>query len=251
MTALFVAAASVVIVVATMSEADAAGGATCLGLPATHSGTEGDDVITGTNGPDVIAGLAGRDVIDGGGGDDIICGGPGGDRIDGGDGDDRIFGGLGHDLLKGGKGADTIRAGIGHDWVYGNQSTDTVHGLSGADVCIAESEKGCEMDYRGTRDVEEWRLLAEIYFGDIGQTNNALDVMDCESQGNPFAVGPGGNPPLGLFQHLESYWPGRAANAGWPGAAAFHPEANMAATRWLYDAAGGWWPSWGGCAPGY
>jgi hypothetical protein len=122
--------------------------------------------------------------------------------------------------------------------------------MSGSDVCIAETEKGCEMDYRGIRDVEDWRDLTDEYFGDIGQTNNALAVMDCESRGDPFSVGPaGGNgPPLGLFQHLEYYWPGRAAGAGWPGATAFHPEANIAATRYLYDYYDNWSP-WGGCAP--
>ena len=245
---LFAALATLVIILAVGSEANAAGGVTCLGLPATHAGTTGDDTITGTEGADVIAGLGGRDVIYGLGGDDIICGGPGGDRIEGGGGDDRLFGGLGHDLLRGGTGADTIKAGVGHDWSYGNQSNDFVHGMAGADVCIGETEKGCEMDYRGTRNVEEWRNLVEQYFGDIGQTNNALAVMECESRGDPMAVGPGSNPPVGLFQHLKSYWPGRAANAGWPGAHAFHPEANIAATLWLYDYYGNWGP-WGGCAP--
>ncbi len=246
--AALVALATLAIALTTAPEADAARGVTCLGLAATHAGTDGNDTITGTDGPDVIAGLEGKDVIYGLGGDDIICGGPGGDRIEGGGGADRIFGGLGHDLLKGGTGADTIKGGIGNDWVYGNQSTDSVNGKSGADVCIAETEKGCEMDYRGIRDVEEWRDLVDVYFGDIGETDNALGVMECESRGNPFAVGPGSNPPLGLFQHLESYWPGRAANAGWPGATAFHPEANIAATYWLYDYYDNWSP-WGGCAP--
>jgi len=247
-TALLVGLATLVIALASGTEADAAGGVTCLGLTATHAGTNGNDTITGTDGPDVIAGLGGKDVIYGLGGDDIICGGTGGDRIEGGSGADRIFGGLGHDLLKGGPGADTIKAGIGNDWVYGNQSTDSVHGMSGSDVCIAETEKGCEMDYRGIRDVEEWRDLVDEYFGARGQTNNALAVMRCESRGDPFAVGPGSNPPLGLFQHLKSYWPARAANAGWPGATAFHPEANVAATYWLYDYYDNWSP-WGGCGP--
>ena len=37
----------------------------------------------------------------------------------------------------------------------------------------------------------------------------------------------------GLFQHLPQYWAERAANSGFPGANAFNPEANIAASAYL------------------
>ena len=70
----------------------------CDGLPATISGTPGDDVLVGTDGDDVIAGRGGDDVIDGLGGDDIICGGKGDDHLVGGAGDDKTGGYLGDDI---------------------------------------------------------------------------------------------------------------------------------------------------------
>ena len=67
-----------------------AAAANCNGVPATITGTAGDDNIVGTAGNDVIAGLAGNDTIDGGGGNDIICGGPGNDTIIGNTGIDTV-----------------------------------------------------------------------------------------------------------------------------------------------------------------
>ena len=67
-------------------------------VPATITGTEGNDVIRGTSGPDVIVGLGGNDVIWGLGGDDTICGGLGNDRIDGGAGSDSILGDIRREL---------------------------------------------------------------------------------------------------------------------------------------------------------
>jgi Ca2+-binding RTX toxin-like protein len=102
-----------------------AGGDTCMGLPATISGT-GD--IDGTPGDDVIVGSPDEDRIDGGGGNDRICALEGNDQIsvsgggaDAGPGDDRIraVGTLGNELF-GGPGNDPITAkslpgGLGED----------------------------------------------------------------------------------------------------------------------------------------
>src|SRR5262245_38758502 len=62
-------------------------------------GTEGDDVLDGTNKADCIVGLGGNDVIRGDNGDDVIFGGAGNDRIDGNNGKDRLFGEDGDDVL--------------------------------------------------------------------------------------------------------------------------------------------------------
>lgn len=65
----------------------------------------------------------------------------------------------------------------------------------------------------------------------------ARRVMACESGGNPNAVNPTSG-AAGLFQHLPSYWPGRAAAAGFPGASPFNPEANIAASAYLLRTGG-------------
>jgi Ca2+-binding RTX toxin-like protein len=88
------------------------GGALCLGLPATITGTAGNDTLVGTAGRDVIHAGAGDDVVYGQGGDDVICGGDGGDVLWGGSGNDRLDGGSGQNLLLGGLGADSCTSGI-------------------------------------------------------------------------------------------------------------------------------------------
>ncbi|MDQ3646398.1 MAG: hypothetical protein M3345_05615 [Actinomycetota bacterium] len=76
----------------------------CDGHEVTISGTDGDDLILGTEDVDVIWGGEGDDVINGMGGIDRICGGPGNDRLTGpgslmGPGDpwERLLGGKGRD----------------------------------------------------------------------------------------------------------------------------------------------------------
>jgi Ca2+-binding RTX toxin-like protein len=55
----------------------------CEGLPATLTGTDGNDNLLGTAGDDVIVALGGNDLVDGAGGDDIVCGGDGADVVNG------------------------------------------------------------------------------------------------------------------------------------------------------------------------
>ena len=79
----------------------------CNGLPATIVGTNGNEVIHGTDGDDVIVGLGGNDVIHGYAGNDILCGGEGYDKIFGYSGDDIIFASVGDgDAIAGGDGID-------------------------------------------------------------------------------------------------------------------------------------------------
>ncbi|WP_432519660.1 ExeM/NucH family extracellular endonuclease [Kineococcus sp. SYSU DK006] len=87
----------------------------CQGLVPTIRGTEGNDVLKGTNGRDVIMGLGGNDVITGGNGDDVVCGGAGDDTLSGGNGDDVLVGGFGDDRLAGDNGADVLIGGPGTD----------------------------------------------------------------------------------------------------------------------------------------
>lgn len=60
----------------------------------------------------------------------------------------------------------------------------------------------------------------------------AAAVLVCESGGNPNAYNSSSG-ASGLFQHLERFWPGRAAAAGWAGADVFDPTANTAVAAWL------------------
>ena len=102
----------VVSVVATVPEGAAQASPLC---DATASnaivGTDGDDVIYGTNKKDVILGLGGDDVIYAGNGKDVVCGGAGNDEIYGGNGKDFLDGGAGTDVLDGGKAKDVCENG--------------------------------------------------------------------------------------------------------------------------------------------
>ena len=87
----------------------------CQGLLPTIRGTDGGDVLRGTNGIDVIMGLGGDDVLTGGNEKDVICGGAGNDAITGDNGDDVLSGGFGEDTLDGANGDDTLVGGPGTD----------------------------------------------------------------------------------------------------------------------------------------
>jgi Ca2+-binding RTX toxin-like protein len=212
----------------------------CAGVPATIWGTDGADVLEGTSGDDVLAALGGPDVVNGNGGDDLICGGAGRDTISGGDGADVVWAQGGNDIVRGGRGDDLIRAGRGNDRSWGNGGSDEVRGATGADVCVAEVETSCELDRRFGHTPEAWFDMVDEYFGDIGETDNAMVIMACESNGEPFVVGGGGTEFYGLFQHATGDWERRAEGAGFSRESPFHPEANIAAARWYSDE----WVAW-------
>lgn len=86
--------------------------------------------------------------------------------------------------------------------------------------------------------LDRWRPLVARYFRP-GDVERALEVIRCESNGNPRAANPVST-ARGLFQHLGSMWPERAGRAGWPGADIFDPEANVAVAAWLVYQGGGW-----------
>ena len=108
-------------------------GVRCGNRFATIVGTEGDDIIHGTDRGDVIAGLGGDDFLHGNGGRDRICGGPGDDRITGGRGRDILRGQRGDDLLVGNRGRDRLFGGSGDDDLQGRSHNDTMWGGDGRD----------------------------------------------------------------------------------------------------------------------
>ncbi|MFZ0015609.1 MAG: transglycosylase SLT domain-containing protein [Acidimicrobiia bacterium] len=79
--------------------------------------------------------------------------------------------------------------------------------------------------------VEQWRGLVSAYFP-ANRVEEALAIIDCESNGDPNAVNPYSG-AAGLFQFLPSTWASTAPNAGFSGASATDPEANIGSAAWL------------------
>ncbi|HEY2334300.1 MAG TPA: hypothetical protein VGH58_04740 [Solirubrobacterales bacterium] len=122
--------------------------ATCRGVPATMTGTAGDDTIIGTGGRDVIAALSGNDTIVSLAGGDLVCAGSGNDYVGAGSAADRVFGGAGKDRLLGRGGPDVLRGSAGSDVLKGNRGADRLRGGPGFDRCRGgagvDSIRGCE-----------------------------------------------------------------------------------------------------------
>jgi Ca2+-binding RTX toxin-like protein len=69
-----------------------------------------------------IVGTEGDDVLNGSQGNDVIYGGAGDDLLNGAEGDDQLFGEDGSDVLNGGPGGDSFVPGSGNDTVDGGDS---------------------------------------------------------------------------------------------------------------------------------
>lgn len=94
------------------------------------------------------------------------------------------------------------------------------------------------------------RRLVTCVFAEYAPGNSvtALAIADRESGFYPWAKNPYSS-ASGLFQHLGSYWPGRASAylerwmfAGWP-VSVFDPRANAIAAAKMVAASG--WGAWG------
>lgn len=94
--------------------------------------------------------------------------------------------------------------------------------------------------------VERWRSLVQRFFP-AGRVEEALSIIDCESNGDPNAVNPYSG-ASGLFQFLPSTWATTAPNAGYGGYSPFEAEANIASAAWLanrYQELGyDYWHAW-------
>lgn len=221
-------------------------GPTCMGLEVTSEefiGSWGPDIIMGTEGDDVIQAYGGNDTVYGGGGNDTICGGGGNDRLIGEDGDDILIGGAGHDWLTGGNGDDDLQGNRGNDRLYANLGIDVIRGGHGSDACGAETRFNCEMFKRWGHDPIDWLTEVQTHFGPLGEdlgvpdlVDEALQVMECESSGEPFAENPNST-ASGLFQFLQGTWDRwNPRTPGWEGESVFHPEANIATAARLVRA---------------
>jgi hypothetical protein len=94
--------------------------------------------------------------------------------------------------------------------------------------------------------VERWRDEVSAYFP-ASRVDEALAVLQCESLGDPEAYNPYTG-ASGLFQFLPSTWAATSPKAGFAGAEAFDPVANIGTAAWLgnrYEALGkGFWKPW-------
>lgn len=80
-------------------------------------------------------------------------------------------------------------------------------------------------------EVEQWRGLVAAYFPS-NRVEEALRIIDCESNGDPNALNPYSGAG-GLFQFLPSTWESTAPKAGFAGASVFDPAANIGSAAWL------------------
>lgn len=80
-------------------------------------------------------------------------------------------------------------------------------------------------------EVEQWRGLVQAYFPS-SRVEEALRIIDCESNGDPNAVNPYSG-AAGLFQFLPSTWESTSPKAGFAGASPFDAEANVGSAAWL------------------
>ena len=95
-------------------------------------------------------------------------------------------------------------------------------------------------------DVERWRdLVTEAvthYGGSSNDVNRFLNVMQCESGGDPNAANPSG--ASGLMQQMQTWWDNRAIAAGFEGASPFDPRANIYVSAYLIYRSSNSWHHW-------
>jgi hypothetical protein len=94
--------------------------------------------------------------------------------------------------------------------------------------------------------VEQWRGLVSSFFPS-SRVEEALRIIDCESNGDPDALNPYSG-AAGLFQFLPSTWASASAGAGYGDSSVLDPEANIASAAWLagnYENQGlYYWQAW-------
>jgi len=146
-----------------------AGGAAATALILT--GTDGDDLLSGSDLADTISGGAGNDSIAGHDGADVLNGGNGDDTIDGGNGDDEIRDEGGANVLHGGAGNDTI-------WAIAYNATpqsSTVDGGSGDDLIFAHPN---DIVWGGTGADKITIFLDRYYLGTVKAEVDGGDGKD-------------------------------------------------------------------------
>jgi hypothetical protein len=156
--------------------------------------------IPGTNGADVLFGTQFDDIITGGGNDDVLFGNDGDDGLFGGNGDDTLFGQHGDDVHFAGNGSDTSYGGDGDDVLFGEGGTDVLYGEFGDDVLTGGNnpdvlyggagedlmigENGSDAMYGGDADDEVFAGNgSDVLYGDAGEDLMLGDNGDDEMFG--------------------------------------------------------------------
>ena len=89
------------------------------------NGTNGANLLFGTEGVDLVNARGSADFVFGQGGDDVVNAGAGNDFVFGGTGKDILRGEAGRDILFGENGNDTLAGGQGNDQLFGGLGNDT------------------------------------------------------------------------------------------------------------------------------
>lgn len=158
-------------------------------------GTDGDDIIVGSEDADSIRGFAGADNIQGRGGNDaiqgngsadVIFGGDGNDQLDGGGGSDEIFGEDGDDQIVGDAGDDDIAGGSGDDLLVGRAGSDDFFfdpsNPDEGDDSIGDFEVGTDKIVLRAADI--LRADPDLPAADPNGDPNALEVSDFDASDN-------------------------------------------------------------------
>ncbi len=141
---------------------------------------EQQNVIIGTQGSNILLGTDRDDAISAYGGNDYAFGRDGADVIDGGDGNDYLFGGKGQDVINGGEGNDTLFGDAGDDVLIGDKGNDRMVGGEGADSFFFRAGFGHDtvMDFGGD-DVIDLSTADFADFADVVEhlSETALGTM--------------------------------------------------------------------------
>jgi len=138
-----------------------------------------------------------------------------------------------------------------------NQAVDTLNtavvGERVADEAYQDAVDRLEAARRAiTPAALQWEDLVERHFPEALKWE-ALQVLDCESRGDPFARNAFSGSE-GLFQFLAGTWAYSSVGAGYSGSLRTDPEASVAAAAWLvqrselFNGPNGRWAHWS-CQP--
>jgi VCBS repeat-containing protein len=142
----------------------------------TATGTNGNDLLSGSTGSDTLSGGNGSDSLSGGFGNDVLSGGNGGDTLSGGGGNDVLIGGNDGDTLNGGEGADTIIGGNGDDMLYLDEFDKVVDGQNGFDTLLF-TQSGQTLDLTSNTGIAGIEAIQMLDGGYNSLTLSAADIL--------------------------------------------------------------------------
>lgn len=147
------------------------------------TGTQANDVMTGSVSVNRLDGQGGNDLVTGLGGDDILAGGEGRDRVFGGSGNDKISGGAGRDKLRGDEGSDRFIFDTGKAFDINTIGTDRL-------IDFKRGEDKIVLDQTTFTKVGKQFFNSRVTFSSVGNIRQAENssslVTYIRSTGNLF-----------------------------------------------------------------